>query len=182
MKIKVDKNTVIIRKICFAAACLALALVLPFVTGAIPEIGGALSPMHLPALISGVVCGPVIGGVVSFISPILRGAVFGSPVLFPRGITMAFELLAYAVSFGILYRIFPKKTGYIYASLGLAMIAGRLVGGVMKIVLLLSGSIKQYSLALFFSGYFVETIPGIVIQFIVIPPIIYALRRAKLIG
>ena len=36
-----------------AAVCLALCLVLPFLTGQIPQIGAALSPMHIPVLLCG---------------------------------------------------------------------------------------------------------------------------------
>ena len=43
-----SKNT---KKLCYAAVCLALAMVLPFLTGQIPQIGQALSPMHLQARI-----------------------------------------------------------------------------------------------------------------------------------
>ena len=45
------------KKMVYAALFLALALFLPFLTGQIPEIGSMLSPMHLPALLCGFVCG-----------------------------------------------------------------------------------------------------------------------------
>ncbi len=40
-----------VRKLTYAALYLAIALVLPFLTGQIPEIGRALSPMHIPVLL-----------------------------------------------------------------------------------------------------------------------------------
>ena len=46
-----------VRTVVFAAAFLALALVLPFLTGQIPQIGSMLSPMHIPVLLCGFVCG-----------------------------------------------------------------------------------------------------------------------------
>ena len=67
---------------------LAIAMVLPFVTGQIPEIGAMLCPMHIPALLCGFLCGWPWGLVVGFIAPLLRGAVFGMPVLFPTGVAM----------------------------------------------------------------------------------------------
>ena len=130
MKTKVYKNKEIVRKIAFAAMCIALAMVLPFLTGAIPEIGGALCPMHIPALLSGVLCGPFFGALVSFVSPLLRGLAFGSPAIFPRGVSMAVELFAYALVFGLLKKLLPKRIGYTYVALGTAMICGRLVGGI----------------------------------------------------
>lgn len=45
------------KKLVLAALLLALAYLLPFLTGQIPEIGSMLLPMHLPVLICGFVCG-----------------------------------------------------------------------------------------------------------------------------
>ena len=46
-----------VRKLTYSALFLALAMVLPFLTGQIPEIGSMLCPMHLPALLCGFMCG-----------------------------------------------------------------------------------------------------------------------------
>ena len=154
MKTNIYKNAKLIKKITFSAILLALHFVLPVLTGAIPEIGGALCPMHLPALLSGVVLGPILGGAISFVAPILRGLMLGSPTLFPRGISMAFELLSYAVSFGILARLLPKKLPFLYVSLVSAMLVGRIVGGISKLVLLTSGAIAKYGWQL----YFIESV------------------------
>ena len=40
-----------VKKLVFAALCLALCIVLPFLTGQIPQIGSMLSPMHIPVLL-----------------------------------------------------------------------------------------------------------------------------------
>ena len=50
-------NNITVRTVVFAAAFLALALMLPFLTGQIPQIGSMLSPMHIPVLLCGFVCG-----------------------------------------------------------------------------------------------------------------------------
>ena len=47
------------KEIVRAGLLLALALLLPFVTGQIPQVGSALLPMHIPVLICGFVCSPV---------------------------------------------------------------------------------------------------------------------------
>ncbi|MBQ3015339.1 MAG: ECF transporter S component [Clostridia bacterium] len=180
MKTKLYKNSDIIRKITFGAVSLALFMVLPFVTGAIPEIGGMLCPMHIPALLSGALLGPWIGGLLSFIAPIIRSLIFGAPLLYPRAVSMAFELAAYAICFGLLLKVLPKKIYCVYASLGIAMLAGRIVGGITKIFFLAFGTINSYGWKLFFVGYFVETLPGVVLQLILIPPVLFALERAKL--
>ena len=46
-----------IQKLTYSALYLAIALVLPFLTGQIPQIGSMLCPMHIPALLCGFVCG-----------------------------------------------------------------------------------------------------------------------------
>lgn len=43
-----QNNRLNIRKLTYSALFLALAFVLPFLTGHIPTIGSMLSPMHIP--------------------------------------------------------------------------------------------------------------------------------------
>ena len=51
------KEKVHIRRLTYSAICLALCLVLPFLTGQIPQIGKMLCPMHIPVLLCGFICG-----------------------------------------------------------------------------------------------------------------------------
>ena len=81
---------------------LALALVLPFLTGQIPQIGGMLLPMHLPVFLCGLICGWQYGAVVGFVAPLMRMALFGMPPLV-AAVAMAFELAAYGGIAGFLY-------------------------------------------------------------------------------
>ena len=83
------------RKLTLSALFLALGLVLPLITGQIPQIGKMLLPMHIPVLLCGMVCGWPYGLAVGAVMPLLRGLLFGMPVLYPTGIGMAFELAAY---------------------------------------------------------------------------------------
>ena len=89
------KNQTNLRNLCLSAMFLALAFVLPFLTGQIPEIGNMLCPMHIPVLLCGFVCGSPWGFAVGLIAPILRSVTIGAPTLFPRAVAMAFELAAY---------------------------------------------------------------------------------------
>ena len=61
-----------ILRLVFAAMFLALAYVMPFLTGQIPEIGSMLCPMHIPVLLCGFICGWPWGLLVGLIAPLLR--------------------------------------------------------------------------------------------------------------
>ncbi|MBR2159709.1 MAG: ECF transporter S component, partial [Clostridia bacterium] len=124
------------KKITYSAVCLALAIVLPYITGNIPEIGSMLCPMHIPVLLCGFICGPFYAGAVGFIAPILKSVISGGmPPMFPTAIAMAFELLAYGVLSGLLNNVLPRKNGYIYLSLVIAMLGGRVVWGIVRFIL-----------------------------------------------
>lgn len=167
-----------VRNVVLSAMFIAIGMVLPFATMQMKSLGQLLSPMHLPALLSGLVLGPVYGAVVGFIMPILRSLAFGMPKLFPGAVAMAFELLTYGAVTGFLYsRSKYKCIIAVYKALIPAMIAGRIVGGTVQAALL--GG--QYSFAAFLTGYFINTIPGIILQLILIPVIMVALGKAHLI-
>lgn len=112
-----------------SAVCLALCLVLPFLTGQIPQIGNTLSPMHIPVLLCAFLCGPWYAAIIGAIAPLLRFMLFGMPPLFPTGVAMCFELFTYGAVAGIMYRLLPRKALHVYVSLITAMIAGRIVWG-----------------------------------------------------
>ena len=168
-----------IRKMTYAALFLAIALVLPFITGQIPEIGKSLCPMHIPALLCGFLCGWSWGLAVGFIAPLLRSVVFGMPAMFPGAVAMAFELAVYGGLAGLLYRILPKKKINIYIALIISMIAGRIVWGFVRLILAgLSGS--SFTWALFLSGAITTAIPGIILQLVLIPVLVMVLEKAGL--
>ena len=173
------KKTMTIKLTC-SALCVALAMVLPFLTGHIPAIGKALSPMHIPVMLCGFVCGWPWGLVVGIVSPLLRSLLFGMPAILPGGVAMAFELATYGVLCGILYRALPKKAGYLYLTLLLSMVGGRIVWGCARFVIagLQHGS---FPFSAFIAGGITNAVPGIVLHFLLIPPLVLALRRAKLI-
>ena len=81
----------LLRHMVYAAVCLALCMVLPFLTGQIPQIGSALSPMHIPVLLAGFLCGPWWAMAVGFAAPMLRHVWMGMPPLI-TAIAMSFVL------------------------------------------------------------------------------------------
>ena len=165
-------------KLTYAALCLALAVVLPFLTGQIKTIGNMLSPMHFPVIICGFLCGGPWGAVIGFTAPILRSVLFGMPVLYPNALGMAFELATYGFVSGLCYKLFPKKIPFIYLSLIVAMISGRLVWGVARVIMAgLSGT--EFPLSAFLAGAVTSAIPGIILQIVLIPPIVMLLQKIQ---
>lgn len=169
-----------IKKLVLSALFLALGLVLPFLTGQIPEIGSMLLPMHIPVLLCGFICGPLWGVAVGFICPLLRSALFTMPPMYPTALAMAFELAAYGLVSGLLYKLMPKNLGGIYVSLVGAMIAGRIVWGIARLLMAI-GTESPFLWAAFISGAFTTAIAGIVLQLVLIPAVIVLLEKYNLI-
>lgn len=171
-------NKRFVRDLTRAAVCLTLCMVLPFLTGQIPEVGSMLSPMHIPVLLAGFLCGPLWAVTVGAAAPLLRFFLFGMPPIFPTGLAMCFELAAYGLVSGVLYRLLPKKTVNIYVSLVTAMLAGRIVWGCVMVVL--SGvSGAAFTWAAFLAAAFTNAIPGIIIHILLIPVLVLAVQRAE---
>lgn len=160
---------------------LALALVLPFVTGQIPEVGRFISPMHIPAFLCGFICGPLWGAVVGFTAPLLRFVLFSMPDLM-TAIPMAFELASYAVLSALLYRLAAPHIGNRWLRcalpLALSMVGGRIVYSAVKIAVLGIGgeSVSAAAYIAVFAQSFAGTWLGIILQICLIPPIVYALE------
>jgi len=163
-------------KITFSAIFLALAFVLPFLTGQIPEIGSMLCPMHIPVILCGFICGWKYGLIVGGVAPILRALTLGMPPLFPVALCMAFELATYGFVSGILFDFLPKKNVSIYISLIIAMLLGRIVWGIAMISCV-GFDVNKFGLISFWTGGFVNAFPGIIIQIVLIPIIIMGYQK-----
>ena len=163
----------------YSALFLALAYVMPFLTGQIPEIGAMLCPMHIPVLLCGFVCGWPWGLAVGFIAPLFRSLTLGMPPLFPAAVCMAFELCVYGLVAGLMHKFLPKKKPYIYCSLITAMTGGRLVWGAAMFVCVGIGG-GSFTFAAFLSGAFINAVPGIILQIVLIPILIMLLDRFKI--
>ena len=166
-------------KLILSGLFIALGMVLPFFTGQIPQIGSMMLHMHIPVLICGFVCGWPYGLVVGLITPVFRSLILGMPPMFPTAVAMAFELAAYGCMTGLFYKLLPKKPVYVYVTLILSMVIGRVVWGLVSFALLgLSG--KAFTFQLFLGGAFINAVPGIIVQIILIPILILALQKANL--
>jgi len=164
------------KKLVYSAMCLALCLVLPFLTGQIPQVGSMLLPMHIPVLLCGFLCGGGWGAAVGFTAPLLRHVLFSMPPA-PGCYSMAFELAVYGLVVGLLYKRLGKGVRSIYISLICAMVAGRVVWGAVQVAILGLGS---FPFSAFVAGAVTSAIPGILLQLVLIPLLVGALDKAKI--
>ena len=175
-------KNVALARLLYSSMFLALGLLLPFLTMQIPTIGASLCPMHFAVLLCGFICGPTWGMAVGAITPILRSILFGAPVaIIPNALAMAFELATYAFVAGILYKKLNKNILYTYIALITAMVAGRLVWGAVMFALIFAGQAGgEIGFSLIWSSTVLQSIPGIVLQLVAIPPIIAVMNKNRL--
>lgn len=179
-----------IRKLVLSAMFMAIGLVLPFITGQIQQIGNMLLPMHIPVLFCGLICGWQYGAVVGFVLPLLRYVLFGMPPIFPTGVSMSFELAVYGAVIGLNMQQLSKRNttdsgkNYVrnlYFALIGAMLAGRIVWGLVRFILA-RATMQPFTMEMFMAGAFLTAIPGIIVQLILIPGIMAALKRVGVLN
>ena len=158
-----------IKKLVLSGIFLSIGFCLPLLTSQIKEIGDTLLPMHIPVMLCGLICGGHYGFIIGLILPFLRSLIFGMPPIYPNAVWMALELATYGLVIGLIYSLFKNKNlKSIYISLVSAMISGRIIWGITKAVLMSIGG-KFFTFALFISGGFIDALPGIILQLILIP-------------
>ena len=139
-----------------------------------------LLPMHLPVIVCGLICGWQYGGIVGFMLPLLRYVLFGMPPM-PNGLAMAFELAAYGAISGFLYnRSRWQCIVSLYRSLVIAMIGGRVIWGMVRVVMLgMTGN--AFTWQMFMAGAFLNAVPGIILQLVFIPALMVALNKTGIV-
>ncbi len=166
------------KKLTLSAMFLSIGLVLPLFTAQIKEIGDTLLPMHLPVMLCGLVCGAPFGALVGFIMPFMRSLIFAMPPIYPNAVWMACEMAVYGFMIGFVYsKLKNKNLLSIYISLVAAQISGRIVWGIVK-ALLLGAAGKNFTFALFLTGGFVDAVPGILLQLVLVPLIMTIINKA----
>ena len=168
-----------LRNMIFTAMCIALCPVVPFFAGLFPNGRQLFSPMHIPALLCGLVTGPVYGLAAGVLGPLFSFAVTGMP---PAGKLpqMILELGCYGLFTGLGMKFIRsgKLRTDLWLSLLIAMIIGRIAGGLANALIFMRGA---YSMKMWTTAYFAGTAPGIVIHLLVIPAVYFALEQAGLI-
>lgn len=175
------ENRKIVGNTALGAMFLAIGIVLPFFTGQIPQIGQMLLPMHIPVFLCGLICGWQYGAAVGFILPLMRSMLFGMPPMFPDAAAMAFELASYGFICGFLYQ---NARWHCVKSLcrcmAAAMLGGRFIWGIAMLLFLGIGS-SGFTAEAFIAGAIINAIPGIILQFVLIPSVMLALDKTHLV-
>jgi niacin transporter len=168
-----------IRKITFSALFLALSLLIPQIFHQIGymQAGSTLLPMHVPVFLCGMLLGGIYGGFVGAVAPVLSFLLTGMPPLTVM-VFMSVELAVYGLVGGLCMqtRLSEKNYGS-WLSLAIAIVAGRLVK-MLAIFLALHlfgisvGGVETVVTAT------ITGIPGICLQFLLIPVIVTKLERS----
>lgn len=168
-----------LRKTVITAICVSLCVVLPVLAHLIPNGGSILSPMHIPVLLCGLICGPVFGGVCGVTGPLLSSLITGMP---PLGYlpAMAVELCVYGLVSGLMMKLVRTKNLRLdlYISLVTAMVIGRIAAGVTQAAIFNAGS---YTLTVFLTSYFITAWPALLLQLVLLPQTVTALTKSRLI-
>lgn len=173
-----------VKKISLAGLFVAIGIILPVVLGSVaPEVGSVISPMHIPVLLCGYICGKKYGAVVGVSLPFIKIMVYGVPPLHVV-IPMAIELAGYGFFAGYFNEKMGDSIKGIYKSLTCSMVIGRILYGVAKYIVYSYGLFGfaggKYTLLMFLmSGAVLGGIPAIISHLIVIPCILQAVKKRK---
>ena len=166
-----------------AAMAVILGSVVHMLSGGDTVIASLFSPLHIPVLLAGILCGPWLGLICGAVTPWISFLANGRPP-FPNGLLpIFFELMVYGFMTGMMRRVFLKnpKTDKFASVLALviAMVAGRLANAFVG-AFFMASSEQSYFVALFvkFAENFAKTWAAIIIQLVFIPAILFALQKS----
>lgn len=166
-----EKNNT--KRLIIAGLLLAIGVIIPtiFHTTGIP--GNIFLPMHVPVLIGGFLLPPYLALLLGMLTPILNSLITGMPPLFPMAVIMVFELGIYGLVASILYRKLELPS---VVALIISMIAGRIMAGLVVFILAAFFAIEMDPMT-FVIGGVTTGIPGIIIQLVLVPSLVYSIVR-----
>ena len=169
-----------VKRITLCAVCIALCYVLPIALHSV-GLGNILSPMHIPVLLCGLVCGGGYGLICGLIGPVVSHLLSGMPP-FMMLMRMMPELAVYGLVAGLAMRCIRtgRASADVYISLVIAMVVGRIAGGIATAIVYTVTS-GVYSIALWATSYFVESVPAVAVHLILVPVLVFTLQKARLI-
>lgn len=150
---------------------LSLALVFPILFHAL-GLGGAFLPMFFPMIIAGFLVSFPVAVVVGFVSPLLSAFLTGMPPFFPP---IAFILMIEGVVLTGIPALLHQKYGLkVWPTLIITLMVDRLVLVIGVVLSALWLNIPKEVLGL---AALINSLPGIVIIIIVIPPLVKVLQK-----
>lgn len=161
------------RDLVMAGLLMALGLIIPSIFHSTGIPGTVFLPMHIPVLLGGFLLPIPLAVMLGFATPILNSLLTGMPPMFPMMIIMMFELAVYAFVASLLYRKFNWN---IIISLIISMIIGRIVAGLVVFLLIVLFTVQMDPI-LFVKAGVITGLPGIIIQLILIPSLMYVINK-----
>ncbi len=167
-----------VKNMTMAAVCVALCVVLPIAFHSIPDAGSVFLPMHIPVLICGMICGWPYGLLCGLMGPLLSSVLTGMPPIAYLPAMMV-ECGTYGLVSGLMLKFVRTRSTYadLYIALITAMIAGRVVSGIAKALIFTPGM----AMSAWITASFVTALPGIVIQLVFLPSVVFTLMKARII-
>lgn len=163
-----------IRRLTWGALFVAIGVLLPVMFHVV-GLGKVFLPMHIPVLLAGFFCGPAVGALVGVLTPLLSAVLTGMPPFMPPvAQMMVFELGIYGLLTGLAYQ--RLRLG-VYPSLLGAMVAGRLVYGLLGYLALPLFGLKQVPLLYPVTYGVLTSLPGIVLQLVLVPAVVCLVER-----
>lgn len=165
-----------VKKLVYGGLLIALGVILPQLFHVFGQSAGKMFlPMHIPVLLAGLLLGPYYAMGAAVLIPIASSLITGMPPV-PMLYFMLFELVTYGLVAGML----ADKIN-IYLNLIITLICGRIVYGLSLVcaVSIFGMNFPFANTAAFFGGI-VTGLPGIAIQLLFIPLIMFALKKGGL--
>ena len=175
-----------VKKSVITALFISLCVVLPLSFHMVQISGSVFCPMHIPVLLCGLICGWKFGMICGLTGPLLSFLLTGMPSAASL-LSMTVELATYGLVAGLMMAVIHTKRTYadLYVALIIAMFAGRIAAGVMRALtfsFFSAAAAEVFSVSVWTTSYFITSFPGIVIHLIIIPTIVFALIKARLIA
>jgi len=161
------------KEIVLSGLLLATGIILPMLFHMFGMTGPIALPMHIPVLIGGFLLSPQLALLLGIITPVISGLLTGMPIMFPMGIIMAVELGIYGLTASLMTAKLKLPS---IPALIISMIAGRVAAGLTVAVLVQLFGIKMNPV-MYVKGAIVTGMPGIIIQLVFIPSLIYAINK-----
>jgi hypothetical protein len=165
------------REIVISGLLIGTGVVLPIFFHAL-GVGPAFSPMHIPALLAGFSLPLRFAFLAGIAMPLVSSLVTGMPPIFPVLPYMVFELATYAATASIMFRTLKQN---IYVSLVVSMIAGRIAAGLIVWMMTAFLGVDIAGPFTFIAGSIMTSFPGMIVQLLLIPAIVYPLKKSNYI-